>query len=178
MVLVVSAVGLVVGCGNKNKTTEIIEKKDTVAVPKTIQRMQDYKSSGAVSLHGTKYTYDIHRMSDSGLPTVSDESGKKYYDNKIDLTITKDGSQFFTKTFSKETFSSYIDEEFKKKGVLEGLVFDKTDGDCLQFAASVSYPQIESDEYIPLIVRVSKDGSISISRDSQMDTSGKSDEEE
>jgi hypothetical protein len=59
---------------------------------------------------------------------------------------------------------------------LEGLVFDKAEGDWLEFAASVSHPQ--TDEYIPLIVRLSRMGEISIKRDSQMDTNAIEEEKE
>jgi hypothetical protein len=48
------------------------------------------------------------------------------------------------------------------------LVFDKVDGDWLVFAASVAHPQ--SDEYIPLIIRLSRMGELTIKRDTQMDT--------
>jgi hypothetical protein len=47
-------------------------------------------------------------------------------------------------------------------------VFDRADGDDLVFGASVGHPQ--SDEYIPLVIRLTRMGELSIRRDSQMDT--------
>jgi hypothetical protein len=41
-------------------------------------------------------------------------------------------------------------------------------GDWIVFAASVGHPQ--SDEYIPLIIRLSRMGQLVIKRDVQMDT--------
>ena len=49
------------------------------------------------------------------------------------------------------------------------MVFDKVDGDWLVFAASVGHPQ--TDEYIPLVIRLSRMGELVIKRDVQMDTS-------
>ena len=53
---------------------------------------------------------------------------------------------------------------------MEGIVFDKIDGNNLVFAGSVSHPQ--TDEYIPLVVPVSNFGDVSIKRDELMDTTG------
>jgi hypothetical protein len=61
-----------------------------------------------------------------------------------------------------------LDDDFRKTGIFEGLVFDKVDGDWLVLAASVGHPQ--TDEYIPLIIRLSRMGNLVIKRDVQMDT--------
>jgi len=157
-----------VGCGNHKSDSQIIEVKDSVKKAPVTQRMQEYKSTSSITWRGSTYTYCIHRMVDQGLPVVTDDNGTKFFDNKIDLTITHDGTQFFSQTFTKSTFSPYIDEAFKKKGILEGLVFDKVGNGYLQFAASVCFPQ--TDEYIPLIIKLSADGSVSIARDTKMDS--------
>ena len=155
-------------CGNHKTQSDIIEVKDSVKKPAIPQKMQEYKSSRTITWQGGTYTYSIHRQVDIKLPVVTDDNGNKFYDNSIDLTVTRNGSTFFSQTFTKETFSPYLDEGFKKKGILEGLVFDKAGNGYMQFAASVSYPQ--TDEYIPLVVKLSSDGSISISRDTKMDS--------
>lgn len=155
-------------CNNHKTDTTIIEVKDSVKKPAAPQKMQEYRSMRSVNWHGETYTYNIHRSVDESLPVVKDENGTKFYDNKIDMTVTHNGQSFFSKTFTKSTFSSYLDAGYKEKGILEGLVFDKVNGNCLQFAASVSLPQ--TDEYIPLVVKLSPDGSISIARDTQMDS--------
>ena len=77
--------------------------------------------------------------------------------------IRQDGSVFCTKTFTKAAFNSCLDDDYRKTGILEGLVFDKVEGNQLFFAASVSHPQ--TDEYIPLVVTLSNFGEVSISRD-------------
>jgi hypothetical protein len=160
-------------CGNHNKQKNYIEVKDSVKKPSAPQKMQEYKSVKTINWRGETYTYNIHRMVDTNLPIITDENGNKFYDNKIDLTITRNGSPFFSQTFTKNTFAPYLDESFKKRGTLEGLVFDKTDNECMHFAASVCFPQ--TDEYIPLVVKLSSDGSISIARDTKIDTGSDAD---
>ena len=51
--------------------------------------------------------------------------------------------------------------------MLEGLVFDKAEGNSLRFAASVSHPQ--TDEYIPIVVMVSRMGELTFSRDNTIE---------
>ena len=58
----------------------------------------------------------------------------------------------------------------------EGFVFDKVDGNFLDFAASVCLPQ--TDEYIPLAVKIDNYGNLSIKRDTEMDTNGGGDQQE
>jgi hypothetical protein len=82
----------------------------------------------------------------------------------------QDGSVFYSKQFTKAFFLQYIPENYRKSGILEGIVFDKANGDWLEFAASVGIPQ--TDEYIPLIVKLSRMGELVVSQDTQMDTNG------
>lgn len=168
LIMLAAMASAIVACGNHNKQKDYIEVKDSVKKPSVPQKMQEYKSVKTISWRGETYTYNIHRMVDTSLPIITDENGNKFYDNKIDLTVTRNGSPFFSQTFTKSTFAPYIDESFKKRGTLEGLVFDKTDNNGMQFAASVCFPQ--TDEYIPLIVKLSPDGSISIARDTKIDS--------
>lgn len=163
-------------CGNHNKQKDYIEVSDSVKKPTTPQKMQEYKSVKTISWRGDTYTYNIHRIVDIHLPVIVDENGNKFYDNKIDLTVTRNGSPFFSQTFTKSTFAPYIEQSFKDRGTLEGLVFDKKGDGYIQFAASVCYPQ--TDEFIPLIVKLFPDGNISIARDTKMDTSNEDESSE
>jgi hypothetical protein len=100
---------------------------------------------------------------------VKDETGQKFVDNVFRLTVSRqDGSVFYNRTFTKKALTQYLDDDFNKTGVFEGLVFDKADGDLLVFGASVGHPQ--SDEYIPLVFRLSRMGVLDIKRDTQMDS--------
>ena len=168
---------LLTACGEKKKSKDIITQRVERVTPHGPERMQEYNDSRDVAWIGKQYQVNVHRQPSDSLPMVKDETGQKFVDNVISVTVLRaDGSQFFDRTFTKSDFLSYLDDDFIKTGILEGLVFDKAEGDFLEFAASVCHPN--SDEYIPLIVRLSRMGDISIQRDTQMDTTGETPQQE
>ena len=95
----------------------------------------------------------------------------KYVDNRITVRIIRaDGSVFFNKSFTKAAFDKLLNDDYRKTGILEGLVYDKMEGNHLFFAASVGHPQ--TDEYIPMVVTVSNLGDVGIKLDNLLDTTG------
>lgn len=164
-------------CKKKRDTGDIITQKVVKAKPSEPVAMQEYYQRKDIDWAGGKLMCEIQRLPDDSLPMVKDETGQEHIDNRIILTIKRsDGSMFFAKTFTKTTFDNYLDSDYRKTGVLEGLVFDKIFDEKLRFAASVSHPQ--TDEYIPLVVDVSRQGTMTIARDTQMDTNGSSEDDE
>lgn len=158
-------------CKKEKKSDDIIATKYEVKRPKAPIRMEEKKDSKNVQWVGRSYTLEILRMPDDSLAYVQDETGQKFVDNRITLRIIRtDGSVFFQRTFVKQTFSSCLDDDYRKTGILEGLVLDKVDGSQLVFAASVCHPQ--TDEYIPLSIMVDNFGNVSVKRDDYMDTFG------
>ena len=113
---------------------------------------------------------DVDFYADTSLPIVSD-GVQKFFDNRVKVRIIrKDGTDFFNKTFSKSNFLSYLSSSLGKNGALLGVVFDRAEGDYVYFAASIGSPDKSSDEYVPLIVRVSRFGDVYISKDTMLDT--------
>lgn len=170
------AAGSVTGCGEKKKDNNIITTKKEVKVPATPVRMQEYVQEKKVEWLGGVYTVDIRRSPDDSLAIVKDENGQKFVDNRISLKVSRsDGSVFVNRTFTKASFDAQLTDDYRETGVLEGFVFDKVEGQTLVFAASVCHPQ--TDEYIPLVVKLSRMGDVSVMRDTQMDTSSDADED-
>lgn len=160
-----------VSCTEKPKSDNIIvHKQPKTAKPATTQAMSDYTSSCNIDWLGATYKVSVERKADKQLPHTVDEQGNKYYDNRISVRIQRgDGSVFFERVFQKSDFTPYISEAFAK-GALLGVVFDKVDGESLRFAASVGSPDRMSDEYEPLVVKVSRLGAVSIAKDTRLDT--------
>jgi hypothetical protein len=170
---IVALVGLAVltGCKEKKQTQDIIAPKIEAPKVQTPIRMQPYNDTRTVAWLGKEYKVLVNRAASDSLPMVKDETGQEFVDNVIKLQVLRaDGSVAISKVFTKATFMSYIDANYQKAGILEGLVFDEVDGQNLEFAASVSLPQ--TDEYIPLEVKIDNFGNVRIERDSEMDTSG------
>lgn len=160
---------LAISCGKKKESKDIIVPTAEVVKPKAPISMQPYSQQQEVEWLDKSYQVFINRVADDSLRMVQDETGQKFVDNRITLRVVRaDGSVFFKKVFTKATFDAQLDDDYRQTGILEGLVFDKVDGNNLVFAGSVSHPQ--TDEYIPLVVTVSNFGNVTIKRDDQMDT--------
>lgn len=172
---------MLVGCKKKEDTTIIVEKKQLQAKPQqTIGEMTVFRWSNSVDWTGSKYTIKIERKPDRSLPMAKDESGRKYYDNVIRLTILRaDGSKFLDHEFSKEKMRKYVPESMYDTGALLGLVFERAEGSFLYFGTSVGSPDSMSDEYVPLILKIDRQGGMTISKDNNLDGSNSdSDEDE
>jgi len=160
---------LLAACGGKKKSEDIIAPKIEKVQPKEPISMQEYTDIRDVEWIGKIYKVEINRRPSDSLSMVKDEYGQKFIDNIFTLTVKrKDGSVFFNRSFTKTSISAYLDEDYRKTGIFEGLVFDKAEGDELIFGASIGHPQ--TDEYIPLVIRLSRMGNLTIKRDVQMDT--------
>lgn len=163
---------LTLSCGEKKKESDvIIAKKVEQKVPKSIQGMSEYIDSRQTEWVGSVYTVEVKRRKDPSLPVVTLGDKTRYYDNRISVkVIRKDGSVFFNKDFTKADFSGHLDAHTQEQGALLGVVFVKAEGNDLLFAASVGSPDMASDEYVPLVVRLSRMGNISITQDTILDT--------
>ena len=176
MCIAIAAIGMS-ACSEKKKSDNIITRKEVKKAPSAPIRMQEYNQTTETSLGGSEMTCFVHRIPDDSLAKVKDETGQAYFDNAIELKITRgDGSVFFQKRFTKASFNSFLDDDYRRTGILEGLVFDKTEGGMLRFAASVSHPN--TDEYIPILVKIDRKGNMSMERDVNLDTTSNDDDEE
>ncbi len=156
-------------CSEKKQTNDIIVPKIVKKAQKKVNAMSDYSQSKTVDWLGQVYTVSVRRFADHS-QQCEDESGNKFYANKITLRILRaDGSVFFDRTFLKSDFDRYVDSDVAKKGALLGIVLEKAEGDRLRFAASVGSPDQMSDEFVPLVLDVSRTGDISISEDTSLD---------
>ena len=133
-----------------------------------IQRMHDYNYSDTVRLEGKAYIYTIHREASDSLPLVTDDDGVRYADNIYTISISRSDGETSRYTFTKRNFMSYLSPEFKRKGILDGMMCDKSlNGLC--FAVSVSLPQ--SDMFEPLLLTIDPRGGMTIERDERSDIS-------
>ena len=161
----------VTSCGEKKQSDTIITKKPVEQkVDATPQTIGDYDQSREVEWVGNVYHVVVSRKADTNLPVVDDGTGQKYYDNRIQVKVVRqDGSEFFSRSFTKSDFSQYVEKCYRDQSVLLGVVFDRADGDNLLFAASVGSPDKLSDEYVPMIVTLSRMGDLSIKKGALLD---------
>ncbi|MDY3851859.1 MAG: DUF4738 domain-containing protein [Prevotella sp.] len=171
--LIVFACGVLaltlVSCAEKKKDTTIITHR-VVKKPSTeIKTVGDYNEKQEVQWVGSTYTVVLNLQADKTLPTVA-EGNQKYYDNSVVVKVVRqDGSEFFSKTFKKTDFTAYIDTKTADNGVLLGIVFNRVEENHLCFSASVGSPDMLSDAYVPLMLKISRFGEVSISKDTLME---------
>ncbi len=164
-------VAIASSCGRKKSSNVIIAPKPEVVKPSAPVRMSEYTHTDNVEWLGKTYKVEVIRSVADSLPMVKDDQGMKYFDNMIRVKVIRpDGTEFFNRLFSKAAFKDYIDDNTRNHGVLLGVVLDKAEGDNLILGASVGSPDILSDEYIPLLITISRMGNVSIARDSHLDS--------
>lgn len=158
------AVTLMVACSSPKKSgeseaqVEVKEQRGSDGV----QRMQLSDSKTSFSYKGKEYHSQVVRRPDDSLPVVMNEQGEKFADNRITLHLTSGGKSVLSKEFTKESFASLVDGRFLKHSILEGVVYDRTTGQGIVYAASICYPQ--TDLYIPLSITVTPDGKVSLAK--------------
>lgn len=165
---------LFVSCkDNKQEANEIIiADQPTVEPQKGPTTMSGREQHAEILWLNSDYTVHVQRRSNSDLPVVTDENGRKYYDNEVVVEVLRaDGTMAISHTFTKNAFAQYLGRSaVAQKGALLGVVYDKTDGDNLVFAASVGSPDELSDEYVPMIVKINRVGAVSITTDTKLDS--------
>ena len=166
--------GMLCGCAEKKKSNIIIAPKPVAKNPnKPTQKMSNYEQAREIEWLGSTYKVVVKRECDPSLPIVQLDENNKYYDNKITVRILrKDGTEFFNRSFTKAAFDGYLDAHTQEQGALLGIVYVKAEGDNLCFAASVGSPDVTSDEYVPLVLKISRMGAVAISKDQLLDTDG------
>ena len=130
-------------------------------------RMKEYNLTDSVTLGSHLYVYTIHRQADDSLKVVVDENGDKFVDNYYDLTILKDGGNFFCRRFTKASFASQLDDNFRKNGILDGFRFMSAKEGKLTFGVCVSFP--ESDMLTPFVLTIGPDASFTLEPDTAPD---------
>ncbi|MFW5509381.1 MAG: DUF4738 domain-containing protein [Prevotella sp.] len=146
-----------VSCKKKQEDPTIIIHKAEVKKPHGTEKVGDQSRNYDFQWLGAKYKAVVVRKADTSLPVATDDEGKKYYDNQIEVKILRaDGSIFFSHVFTKGDFEESLEERTKRNGVLYSLIFVKA--------------EMSSDDYVTFTVKVSRMGALSVSKDQQLDT--------
>ncbi len=162
----------VAACKKERKSNDIITKMaPRPKVPTGPKSLSDFKYEKKVEWMGETYTITIHRYADKDLELAVDEDGRKYYDNKVQLSIKRpDGTTFYDRTFTKNDFKEFTNNHYGEHGSLVGFMFDHAEGDALRFGVSIGSPDPNSDEYVPMDFVIDKSCRVRISNATELDT--------
>lgn len=180
LIISVASLLLFTSCSEKQEQHDIIVPVPKAEVKKGPQQMKPIKQEREVMWLGKEYTVFVLRNVDKSLPQVKDENGQEYYDNTIEVHVRRaDGTDAFRRKFTKKDFSSCAgSSNIAKEGGLLGIVFDRVEGNNLVFAVSVGSPDVQSDAFVPLVMKIDRTGNFSMSLDTQIDSNAGDEYEE
>lgn len=172
LILTAAAALALSSCGGGNTAGQadgyyMASREDSVSAQTGTRSLQTIEAQLDTAYAGRRFHSYVVRRADESLPTVTDDDGNRYLDNRITLRLTSGQEKVLERDFLKTDFAKYLDSTFLKNSILEGLTFDRIVAGGLQYAASVSYP--ESDLYVPFNVLVTPRGSVSISKADMLD---------
>lgn len=164
---------LLVACGGKSESAK--EPADSVAqeAPAASDGPMadaDWSSEATEKIDGHEYKIYVKRTADKEQPTLSDEQGRPYYDNEVNIKIERDGSDFYSKTFRKEAFLDFLSASDRRTVMLLGIAYDCVGDEGLRFGAQLGQPGSESGPIFTLTIAT--DGTASITKDFTQDTTG------
>ena len=167
--MMVAAMMMAGACKEKKQPEDIIT---TSFVPQQLQApiaMTVDSQTVEVKWMDKPYLVKIVRQPIDSL-MVRDDSGQEYVDNLVRLSIIRqDGSAFLSKTFTKAAFSSYVQDPFRRMGVLGGIQFDEVSGQNLKFSVVIGMPDAIDDVFIPLEMTIDGQGGLGIRQTDDMD---------
>ena len=119
-----------------------------------------------MQLGDRRYIVSLRRYEDSSLPIVRDEMGTDFYDNRVEITIRKDGQEIFSRTFSKEDFAEKASETDRRMGVFLGMSIDQehSTASTIRLGAQVGQPGLEGEGSIFSLYINTSNGALSIER--------------
>lgn len=150
-------------CKEKKQDEDIIVEKVIEKPNDSATAMSsDTKSGEAKWINDNNYTYIIERKSDNELPIVVNHD-VPYYDNHIQLAIKRsDGTEFFSQTFTKNSFTGLLNNEIKAHGVLLSMAFDKCDANNMYFVVGIGSPDEAYEDFALVQLIVSRMGDTSV----------------
>lgn len=171
MLLAVGVAGLTLtSCGGEKPAQTAQDSTTTVVVTGPLPADDDLTRHYADTLGNRAYAITIKRTADETSKTVTDEFDQEYYDNSVSVHITRDGAEFFSKTFTKEAFEDYLTAA-DSSSVLLGMAYDedKSNNGKVCLAAQIGLPG--TGEGPAFTIEIPAAGGVySIVRDTQQDT--------
>lgn len=171
--LTVSSIVLMSCSGNKSEQSTSTDTVQTEQVSTKPYADPPASNTYTAKLGGRTFEITVSRAADTSLPTVTDENNKEFYANRVDVDIKADGKDFFHKSYTREAFEDFLNEDEKRGTVLLGMAYDseKSDGHAIRLGAQIG--QVGVEEGPAFCIEIPLNGSASsILRDKNQDTTG------
>ncbi len=157
-------------CGKKQKSSIIILDKPVETKPAGPIAVGDFDQTYDEVWDGKTYHVTIVRKADESLPQAK-EDNQPFFDNRVTLRINRaDGTLLYENTFQKSDFNAYLSDSQRQNSLLLTIMPDPAEGNGLRFIATVGLPEMSSDELVPVSLRISADGQLSMGKAPKLET--------
>lgn len=134
-------------CGKSDKATSATDSTSVASVAASDEPMTRVDGAcvdDSVRLGGALFVYHIECAPDKSLPVLIDNQDQKFYQNRVTLSVTRDGREVISRSFTKEDFSPYVSTSTRSDfdaGLLVGMNLnrDASDANRLCFWAVVGW---------------------------------------
>ncbi len=116
------------GCGSEKTSGNQQDTTQTaISVTREPYADRERNTTHEAQMGSHQYSIAIHQSPDKSLPTVKDALDQEFYDNRIEVKITRDGDEeIFAHDFSKDAFADHIGKNEIGKFILSGMGFDES----------------------------------------------------
>lgn len=122
----------------------------------------DADTTVAISSGYVKCSIHIEPSSDRVVKSVCNDDGfvvdNMYLDRAANVCINEGGSTYYTHSFRKQEFSSYVPDAFLSKSILRNVIFYGVSGDTVVLYATIGIPDAETCYVVE--IRISRDGKV------------------
>lgn len=168
VILGILTLAMVWSCSEKKQDQATVREnpQEEEQVTENVRCLPLYQITDSVQNGSHTYTYTIERVASDSLGVVEDD-GCKYANTCITISIRKDGSKFFQHSFTKNSFSDVVDEDFLRKSILDGCRMMGVKDGMVVLSMCVSFP--DSDLSQPLLLKIDGNGAYTIEKDNNME---------
>lgn len=172
-VVALLALGAIACTDVKKPTTQerIVEEVD----PQTgIISLREYTLGDTITINGKRYKYSLRFEPVDTMPVLMNSQGLEYHESRATITITRDSTKVFSKTFYKINFRDHVPANFLKTSTVVGVNYNFMkidDRSAFYFIVTVGDPDETSDNMaFPLELKVATDGSYTIKKAENLET--------
>jgi len=174
-ITVVLATMTLTACQNPPKPIEIERVIEDVDPQTGITSQRRYDLADTITIGGKVYNYTCTFEPVDTMPVLINPQGTEYYESRVSISITHEGSTVFSKTFYKNNFRDIVPKDFLKTSTMVGVNYNfmkrDTDRSAFYFIVTVGDPDETSDNMsYPLELKVATDGSFSIKKAENLET--------
>ena len=172
IIITLLAIAAITGASCRGNSNTIPDSEPTISAD-SVNALAPYDMTDTVTVRGTKYAYHYAFHTDQSLPIVTNSFGYRYYDNIVELTITKGAETVFQHTFTKESFKNHIPEDDITAYALLGFNFNYMkidDHSQFHFIASVGDCDESCAASYPIAIDITQQGAITLTLATDIET--------